>query len=221
MCALHTGLVLLKELHLFFSSSDEGPTGQLTMYTDSASSIRKLLKFKEYPSAIHRAVLGSDWDVLQALHNTLLSLQTYPSINHVRSHQDDAKPVEELPLSAQLNVQADAMATEGLRWACPTPHVTFDPTSQVMLAVAGDSCTSDIKPLVRASHHFNPLMEYYKERFQWSEQTISSIDWDLFGTAYKRQCNKHHHFTHKFCMRKLPLGARLHKMDPQSQTCQW
>ena len=160
-------------------------------------------------------------DVLQALHNTLLSLQTYPSINHVRSHQDDAKPVEELPLSAQLNVQADAMATEGLRWACPTPHVTFDPTSQVMLAVAGDSCTSDIKPLVRASHHFNPLMEYYKESLKWSEQTISSIDWDLFGTAYKRQCNKHHHFTHKFCMRKLPLGARLHKMDPQSQTCQW
>ena len=58
-------------------------------------------------------------------------------------------------------------------------------------------------------------MDYYKERFQWSEQTVSSIDWDLFGIPYKRQCKKHHHFTHKFCMRKLPLGARLHKMDPK------
>ena len=126
-------------------------------------------------------------DVLQALHNTLLSLQTYPTIKHVKSHQDDDKPVEELPLSAQLNVEADAMATEGLRWACPTPHVTFDPTSQVMLAVAGDSCTTDIKPLVRASHHFQPLMEYYKERFQF---------FSTFSTRTRREtcpsyCNYH------------------------------
>ena len=30
VCALHTGLVLIQELHRFFSSSDDGPTGKLT-----------------------------------------------------------------------------------------------------------------------------------------------------------------------------------------------
>ena len=214
VCALHTGVTLVQELHRFYHPLPSTQDGQLTIHTDSESMIKKLRRLRTYPIAIHRAVLDSDWDVLQALHAKLQAFPTYPSINHVTSHQDNHKPVDQLPLPAQLNVEADTMATAGLQAAQPTPHVTFDPTCQASLVVRGATCTGDIKPAIRASHHLQPLLTYYNQRFEWSQQTSETIDWQIFQVPFRRQCNKHHHFTHKFCMRKLPLGQRLHTLDP-------
>ena len=113
--------------------------------------ITKLDKMKEYPTAKHKMTLHSEWDVLSALHNTLETFPTRPSIEWVESHQDDNQPVENLQLGAKLNILADELATEGLRSLFPKYIVPMDPNSCAQVHINGCTITRDLKRTVRYS----------------------------------------------------------------------
>jgi hypothetical protein len=55
-------------------------------------------------------------------------------VDHVKGHQDDKVSYDELSLPAQLNVDADALATNALFYY-PTPckHIPLLPAAQVQL----------------------------------------------------------------------------------------
>ena len=75
--------------------------------------INKLEAYDEYPTAPLATVLNSEWDVLSALHRALQWYQTKPTINWVKSHQDDMVfDTEAMPLNAYLNSEADELATQ-------------------------------------------------------------------------------------------------------------
>jgi hypothetical protein len=57
-------------------------------------------------------MVSSDWDVVQSIITSLWLFSTSPSIQHIKAHQDDHIPYAQLLLEAQLNIDADAAATE-------------------------------------------------------------------------------------------------------------
>jgi hypothetical protein len=63
---------------------------------------------KHYPNE----TLSADWDVLKEIMEHRATLEFPPSLHHVKGHQDDSKPKEDLPLPAQLNIEVDALADE-------------------------------------------------------------------------------------------------------------
>ena len=105
------------------------------IYTDSESMITKLDKIREYPKAKHKMTLHPEWDVLSALHNTLVSFPTGPSIEWVKSHQDDSRPVADLKLGAKLNILADKLANEGSRSFISKNIVPMNPHSCVQVHI--------------------------------------------------------------------------------------
>jgi hypothetical protein len=54
--------------------------------------------------------LAPDWDIVQEIVSTIALFPKVPRFSHVKGHQDDDIPYEELPLVAQLNVDADSYA---------------------------------------------------------------------------------------------------------------
>lgn len=77
--------------------------------------IKKLDAFREYPTAKYKMTMHPAWDLLSVLHDILETYPFRPTIEWVKSHQDNNNKVTELKLDALLNIEADKLATRGLQ----------------------------------------------------------------------------------------------------------
>ena len=150
-----------------------------------------------------------EWDVLTALNNILATYQRRPTITWDESHQDDKNKVRELTLDAILNIEADHLATEGLQSGVSKDRVPLDPMTCVQVHMQGRTITRDLKRTIRKITRTEPLMKYYMERFQWTPSTCRTIDWELFGWAYKTRIKKKFGWSNKYHLKNLPTGDRM------------
>ena len=79
----------------------------------------------------------------------------------------------------------------------------------------GATITNNIRDRVRAVIH-NPY-SYLCDRYDWTQSTYSTIDWDSFGIVFSRKSSKNRQFTFKLCNRKLPTGLRLSKIHQKHE----
>jgi hypothetical protein len=208
-------IILITEYYDERLSCNEQGRSKIQVYTDSASMIKKLKAYDKYPTAPLTTVLDSEWDVLSALHKALTWFKTTPKINWVKSHQDDKiYDAIEMPLNAYLNSEADELATTGLKRLQEKPTVPMDPDTVIQFHIEGRTITRDFKRTVRETIQLPPLRTYYCNRFGWSKNVFNLIDWDVFRPTYKKYIsNKGVQWLHKFCIKKLPTGERVHKRD--------
>ena len=73
----------------------------------------KIAEMDKYPSAPVKMTLDPDWDVLSALYRELQGFPKRPELSWIKSYQDETK--KELEIEAEINVQADELATIGLQ----------------------------------------------------------------------------------------------------------
>jgi len=189
--------------------------GKFQFYTDSLSMMKKLKAFDRYPTASLSMVLDSEWDVLSALHRALKWFPSYPKINWVKSHQDDKVYINtDMPVDAYLNAEADELATTGLKLLQEKPRVPMDPETAIQFHLDGRTITRDFKRSVRELLSLPSLQKFYLEKFGWSDTVFGTVDWDIFRPVYKKYIVKNGiQWMHKFCIRKLPTGERVHKRD--------
>jgi hypothetical protein len=194
---------------------DEPTRSKIQVYTDSLSMIKKLKAYGKYPTAPLMTILDSEWDVLSALHKALKWFRTYPKISWVKSHQDEkVYEATEMPLNAYLNSEADELATIGLKRLQEKPTVPLDPDTAIQFHIKGRTITRDFKKAVREIINLPMIKKYYCERFGWSENIFDRVDWDVFRPVYKKyMTSKGIQWVHKFCIKKLPTGERIHKRD--------
>jgi hypothetical protein len=88
--------------------------------------------------------LRSEWDLESVIIDMYKQLDIPFMFLHVKSHQDDDGPVESLSLKAQLNVQADELATKALHDAPTHNRVELFPTAKCQFIIAGQSVTRKI-----------------------------------------------------------------------------
>jgi hypothetical protein len=194
---------------------DESTNSKIQVYIDSISMITKLKAYDKYPTAPLTMVLDSEWDVLSALHRALQCFKRYPKINWVKSHQDDkVYDVTEMPLDAYLNSEADELATIGLKRLREKPTIPMDPNTIIQFHIGGRTITRDFKKTVREIIQLTTIRKFYCKRFGWSDNIFDIIDWDIFRPVYKKYTSaKGVQWIHKFCIKKLPTGERIHKRD--------
>ena len=102
----------------------------------------------KYPSALLKMVLHLEWDVLQALHIKLKWFLQQPTIDWLKSHQDD-NPNIALPIPVQLNIHADEFTTIGLNILPSKPHVHLDHLVEAQLNFDGGTITWNIPYILR------------------------------------------------------------------------
>ena len=126
-------------------------------------------------------------------------MKEQPELEWVHSHQDDDPNEDILKLSkaAQLNIKADALATQGLNKLESNTRVPMDPPVEVLLHQREQTITRDYKVSIRGN---------IQRRFGWTHTEYGKIDWWIFTPVYRRAQNKHQKWANKFCIKKFPIG---------------
>jgi hypothetical protein len=194
----------------------------LWLGTDSLSFLDRIKELKDipipdwYPSVY----AYPDIDVTLEIFKTLESHQFAYVMNHVKGHEDDKQPYEELKRPNQLNVQADALATEALReqqWEdrpifFPMPHC------KVYLKANGIyQCNHELLTC-RTALPLAQSKSYFKKRYQWTDQIYNDIDWDAFSKTRKKMDTLHTFIT-KLVTGWLPVNHRQARIEHIPSKC--
>ena len=90
----------------------------------------------------------------------------------------------------------------------------MDPEMAIQFHINNRTITRDFKSTIREIINLSPLKAYYCRRFGWSDNIFNLIDWDISRPVYRKYLpTKGIQWMHKFCIKKLPTGERVHKRD--------
>jgi hypothetical protein len=132
MAAIVLSIVVLYEALLPPPSSYTA----IDLYSDNEGLITKITEMIQWATHYPSNALLSEWDILMVILEYIPRLPMTPNIQHVRGHQDKDAPVATLLLAAQLNYEADALATAALTAIpSPIPLAAVFPSSQCQLDV--------------------------------------------------------------------------------------
>ena len=209
------GSLLLFHLFKFYNHHLQDPTndGGFQYYCDNDGLLKKLEVFRRYENAMTATCLHSEWDIVSAIHTLHSSFQWRPHLFHVKGHQDNHADLADLDLPTLMNIEADALATAALKAGTSQPTIPFDPASGAMLSINGRAITRHIEATLHRHEHTEPIQVYYCARFNWTNDTLHSIDWDSYHISYKPFARTRTFF-YKNGWKQLPIGRRLHKWTP-------
>ena len=110
-------------------------------------------------------MLTPDFDIIQAICKLILNLPITVDIFHVKAHQDQDQPFDELSPYAQINIMADHYAEQ--LHHCPPSTIgifpTWIPGTTVGLFHGNSHITSNIPEYICTAAHEPPMREYLIE----------------------------------------------------------
>jgi hypothetical protein len=134
------------------------------------------------------------------------SFSVEATFEYVRGHQDQKTPFSELPLLANLNVEADRYAgTHRDLHGCNRPIIPLSATRPVALDIDGKTIHCGFKQVIRDAIHAPHLLEAMQIRYDWPDRILETIDWEAHRQALQGQSNRRTHFV-KLCHDILPTG---------------
>jgi hypothetical protein len=160
----------------------------------------------EHPNA----TLKPDWNIVRTIDHTLMSFPA-PQIHHVKGHQDKDTEYCDLPLQAQLNIDADKLAGDFHSTYSATPAIAIRLGSNpVQLTINSATITSRVKQVAHHAATAPTLREYIHSANRWSLPTFDLVDWPSNGHAIRKSyTNKT--FIVKLLHNLLPTGKHVHQ----------
>ena len=143
---------------------------KITSYCDNNVYIERLTKFVSDPYLTR----GMFEKTEQEAYRIILQLQTpqFQTI-HVRGHQDDDKIFEELEIPAQLNIEADIVAT-----AKATPPINTHLLSAPFTIYINDRYIPyTFERELRLYHFQEKATQFLTNKYDWNLRTFQSINW--------------------------------------------
>ena len=167
-----------------------------------------------YPNS----TLDSEWDILMEIwttHNPLTPEQR-PQIQHVKGHQDQQTPYDDLTLRAQLNCDADKLAEDFISTNPDLDYSTAPmlPNSRAQLHLTSGTISNKLKMELKLARTVEPLQEKLKEKFGWDHETFQSIDIECCRRALRRH-GKNRVTLIKHLNDIIPIGTRVSRYDPK------
>jgi hypothetical protein len=139
----------------------------------------------------------------------------------VKGHQDRDKPYAELPLLAQLNVDAVAYAGQIQdQFGANRPKAPRFPHNKAQqLHLSGGTITYNLQAFVRHADTAPALEAYIQQRCKWSQATMDSVDWAAHGNALQRGIHNRVRLT-KLVHDLLPTNHFVHQfIEGRKSTC--
>ena len=163
-------------------------------------------------------VLCPDWDILIEIQHALLQLPGL-TLQYIKAHQDDDTPYAQLPMFAQLNIDADKLAsTFQDQYGSIRPTLLMTPRTQVLLHLPKGSVTGKFTAALRNAYCGPKLLQSLKLKYKWSDATIESVHWEAQGSCLGKRINRSIHYT-KLVNDILPTHSWLNKLDKGNRPC--
>ena len=212
----------MSRLHL--KSSDRIITPHLVC--DNKGLLATIMRLREYTTIFPNITMEAEWDCISQILDTIRALNSLlPSLDHIKGHQDENTPYEELPLLAQLNCDADAQANSYLTTNPLVNHTLVHqfPAGECLLQLPQGTITRDLKHTCAETRHLPVLTEYICKKSGWATRDVFEfIDWEAHGHALQRH-GKHRTTLVKYLHNILPIGKQVHcynqKYPPNCPSC--
>jgi hypothetical protein len=185
-------------------------------WIDNAGLVKRIRKMLTFTHEFPNATLAPDWDVMTEI---LHSIRSIPDIQYsahwIKSHQDSATAYDNLTLAAQMNCDADMLASDyhqsanGLR---PIPIVPMKSHTHAQLRMRDTTITAYYKKAIRDSLTTPPLHQYLQSRFGWTDDVMTELDWEMFSTLTKLY-NDQRPTLVKHVHMLAPTGKYAHRND--------
>ena len=174
-------------------------------------------KWHNYPSAYPSLGNQCDCDlsieIIGLLNNEFA--QASLSFHHVRGHQDEKKPWDDLTWAEQLNVNCDQRATSVL---CSLTNIDQPSTGTLKynsIDVTTDNIpiTNKLAQTIRNAYSSRDMRPYLCKKFSWSSSTCNLVDWLCLGCAVNQLTNNVHIFIVKLIHEWLPTHSHKHRSN--------
>ena len=166
-----------------------------------------------YSTIYVNTTMEAEWDCIAQILSTPQSMGDFaPTIEHIKGHQDETTPYEELPLLAQLNCDANVHANRYLQEHSTIIHTTayLFPEGQCVLQLPEGTITRNIKEECVKAWTLPPYREYVTTKSGWwTDKIYNMVDWTAHSQALK-QHEKHRTTLVKYIHSILPLGKQVH-----------
>jgi hypothetical protein len=114
----------------------------IQIFSDKEGLVKRIASMQKWETVYPSSALLSKWDILSVILTFLKKLPSAPLVQHVTRHQDDDQPVHLLPLSAQLNCEADVLTILALdAIPSPIPVVPIFPSAMCHLDIREETIT--------------------------------------------------------------------------------
>ena len=159
------------------------------LYCNNQGLVERINKLTDFPMIFPNTTFEPEWDCLaQILDSLQLLQQAAPTIHHVKGHQEEDTPYEQLPLPAQLNCNADAYAGAYIHTnlappiSCTIAHLF--PAGECLLMLSKGTITQDNKMELAEARNLLPLQDKIQSDAGWWDPTVfDMVDWTAHGKA--------------------------------------
>jgi hypothetical protein len=141
-------------------------------------------------------------------------------LKYIKGHQDRTCEYGQLSLLAQLNVDADTMATQYQRnHGAPPSQVLLTNTAGVCLITPEGSITKQYAHTIQYQTSAPEIQQYLMERSKWTHHTFQTINWPAHGSTLRARIDKRTHLTKLVHGSILPTGKVLHRKNMIRNRC--
>ena len=196
---------------------------QADHFCDNKALVSRMNWYERRDVATTNASLTPDHDVQIQIEETMNSLNLQCPTTWVEGHQDTTEEeTAQLPWEAQLNIEADKLATEARHEMTEKDLTEFNilPASKLMLFINGAPITRSHATEIRNAWTTQRLRDNMTRRFSWTSGTADNIDWYSHGSTLKAHEFYNLNFSIKFIHERLPLnGVKFHQSTTDQCPC--
>jgi hypothetical protein len=137
---------------------------------------------------------------------------------HMKGHQDAVVPRDQLTRMEQLNIVADALATEGLDIAEPQRKCHFITPSEAELQVNSTTVTSHCATHLRQAAGSKDFFKWCINHCKWNAIKINFVGWDAHLAVIRKMTFSEKRFISKHNFQWLPTGQKQNQVDASQST---
>jgi hypothetical protein len=190
-CGITTAYHILK----FFNSQGIVPSSvNICLLCDNKSVVNTVNKFKINKKSI-KNFTTADHDIIDEIGKTWRSLRhqnVTVRIMYIKGHQDRNKTTQITP-DAELNIVADALATQSIKEKKSKNTITELATASLL--INGQLVTADVKKILRKNYLSIDLREYLLVSNNWQKDETNLIWWEIHEAAFHATGHKNNSYT--------------------------
>ena len=150
------------------------PRTKIHLYTDSKTSITNAIRNLKGT----RQMLLTDIDVIFQLQHELKNLPFSLVITHVKGHQDQKKPYDELTNAEKLNCDMDHKVNDFMKTSThTTKSYSIFPAQKYFIKIRNKITPNNIPTSLLASYNHTVWKKHVKKRLGLNADCIKKVDW--------------------------------------------
>ena len=159
----------------------------MTILCGNKRIIQYLQNRPHYPTLFCNATMANNWDVLEQTHHGIeqsgVRVQWHTITEYRNTHRLHDPPP--FGFDQTLSDTRDRARTYLIHHPEVQRSSPFLPASRCMVLTSTSTIHSDYNMNYRESATVPALKKYLQERNQWSQETMATIEWDLFRMAVR------------------------------------